>query len=245
MAGNQTLCSPSVSVLQRFCVLHRLSAPVPHVWNSFCAQILIPLDRMDREHSPRRPGFMPPPLSWMRPMTRPNVLLPQNLPWQPHPQLTAPVQQLTGSPGSGNVRPGPHVPRRLGPPFPQDFVCNLRFLDSRSIAGLPLGRWVKQTDWTYRKQLGGCPVDEIPLHAVLYQGYHSYWLRRIAEGKPTFLAGFRISEVVFCHALFQQIRDQGINLDELAGPVRRQDQDLSSGGGRMPPTGDKGPGRSF
>ena len=175
---------------------------------------------MDRERSTRRPGFMPPRLSWMRPMTRPNVLLPQNVSWQPHPQLTAPVQQFTGNAGVGNVRPGPHAPRRFGPPFAQDLLCNPQFLDSRSIAGLPLGRWVKQTDWTYRKQLGGCPVDEIPLHAVLYQGFHSFWLRHIAEGKPSFLAGFRdISEVVFCHALFQQVRDQGINLDELAGHV--------------------------
>ena len=77
------------------------------------------------------------------------MLLPQNLTWQtwqPHPQLTDPVQQLTGNPGLGNARPGPHAPRRFGPPFPQDFVCNPQFLNSRSIAGLPLGRWVKQTD---------------------------------------------------------------------------------------------------
>ena len=56
----------------------------------------------------------------------------------------------------------------------------------------------------------------IPLHSVLYQGWNSYWIRHIAEGKPTFFAGFRsMAETVFCHALFSKLREESIDLDEL------------------------------
>ena len=37
---------------------------------------------------------------------------------------------------------------------------------------------------------------------VLYEGFHSYWLRHVAEGRPTYLAGFRsLSEVVLSYIL--------------------------------------------
>ena len=68
---------------------------------------------------------------------------------------------------------------------------------------------------------------------MLYKGFHSYWLRHIAEGKPTFLAGCKeTSEVVFCHALFQQIREQGLNLDELASYMHAQDRLKQSSEGK-------------
>ncbi|OLP85914.1 hypothetical protein AK812_SmicGene33058 [Symbiodinium microadriaticum] len=47
-------------------------------------------------------------------------------------------------------------------------------------------------------------------------GWNSYWIRHIAEGKPTFFAGFRsMAETVFCHALFSKLREESIDLDEL------------------------------
>ena len=67
-----------------------------------------------------------------------------------------------------------------------------------------------------KKQIDQCPTHVIPLHAVLYQGWNSYWIRHIAEGKPTFFAGFRsMAETVFCHALFSKLREESIDLDEL------------------------------
>ena len=84
-------------------------------------------------------------------------------------------------------------------------------------------RWVKSTDWSYKKQIVGCPVHAVPLQAVLYKGFHSYWLRHIAEGRPTYLAGFTsLSEVVFCHAFFAQLREEGLDLDGLAASVLQQ-----------------------
>ena len=97
-----------------------------------------------------------------------------------------------------------------------DFVQNPHFLDSRTVAGLSLHRWVRRTEWTTKKQIEQCPTHVIPLHSVLYQGWNSYWIRHIAEGKPTFFAGFRsMAETVFCHALFSKLREESIDLDEL------------------------------
>ena len=43
------------------------------------------------------------------------------------------------------------------------------------------------------------------------------------EGKPTYLAGFKtLSEVVFCHAFFAQLREEGLDLDGLAASVLQQ-----------------------
>ena len=79
---------------------------------------------------------------------------------------------------------------------------------------------MRKTDWTVKKQIDHCPTHTIPLHAVLYQGWNSYWIRHIAEGKPTLCAGFRsMAEVVFCHSLFAKLREEAIDLDELARMV--------------------------
>ncbi|CAE7685635.1 unnamed protein product [Symbiodinium microadriaticum] len=106
--------------------------------------------------------------------------------------------------------------RSFGPNLPADIVQNPHFLDTRTVAGLSLHRWVRRTEWTTKKQIDQCPTHFIPLHAVLYQGWNSYWIRHIAEGRPTFFAGFRsMTETVFCHALFSKLREESVDLDEL------------------------------
>ena len=50
---------------------------------------------------------------------------------------------------------------------------------------LNLARWVKKSEWTVKKQIDSCPSRAIPLHSVLCQGWNSYWIRHVAEGKPT------------------------------------------------------------
>ena len=186
-----------------------------------------------------------PPQSWQGGRPAYPAVQPQNLPWQPNPRLaqmlSAPVApQITGAPppprtnaqaggpvhqsaGSGYIRPaspqgmpsGPGM-RSFGPLLPADFVQNPNFLDTRTVAGVSLPRWVRRTDWTTKKQIDQCPTHVIPLHSVLYQGWNSYWIRHIAEGKPTFFAGFRsMAETVFCHALFSKLREESIDLDEL------------------------------
>ena len=120
----------------------------------------------------------------------------------------------------------PQVPgqfsQHVGPIVASEFHQNTHFLDFRSISGLSLTRWVKSTDWSYKKHIVGCR-HAIPLQAVLYKGFHSYWLRRIAEGRPTYLAGFKsLSEVVFCHAFFAQLREEGLDLDGRAASVLQQ-----------------------
>ena len=186
-----------------------------------------------------------PPASWQGGRPAYPVVQPQNLPWQPNPRLaqmlSLPVApQIPGAPpppgtstqirGPSNqgASPGYSRPvspqgvqsgsgmRSFGPNLPADFVQNPHFLDSRTVAGLNLHRWVRRTEWTVKKQIDQCPTHVIPLHAVLYQGWNSYWIRHIAEGKPTFFAGFRsMAETVFCHALFSKLREESIDLDEL------------------------------
>ena len=131
------------------------------------------------------------------PMARPQV------PGQfsQHVGPTAPFPSAGGSmshgKGSRQQTPmaRPQVPgqssQHVGPIVPSEFHQNFQFLDSRRTSGLPLTRWIKSTDWSYKKHIVGCPVHAIPLQAVLYKGFHSYWLRHIAEGRPTYLAGFK------------------------------------------------------
>ena len=120
--------------------------------------------------------------------------------------------------GSGQQTPmaRPQVPgqfsQHVGPIVPSEFQQNPQFLDSRRFSGLR----VKCTDWSHKKQIVGCPVH-------FTKGFHSYWLRQIAEGKPAYLAGFKsLSEVVFCHAFFAQLREEGLDLDGLAASALQQ-----------------------
>ena len=201
---------------------------------------------MDRERSPRRNPYWsstapPAPASWQQPRPRATVLQPQNLTWQPNPRA-AHIMNISPTPNIPGLSPQPDArqprvsglspqhdtrqPRVFGPMLPAEFCQNPNFLDSRSIAGLNLARWVKKTDWSVRKQIDGCPTHLVPLHSLLYQGWNSYWIRHVAEGKPTFLAGFRsMAEVVFCHALFGKLRDEEVDLDELARIVHGSDDD--------------------
>ena len=186
-----------------------------------------------------------PPTSWQGGRPAYPAVQPQNLPWQPNPRLaqmlSAPVApQLPGAPPPPRTGPQVRSPinqsaspgysrptspqgttsgsgmRSFGPLLPADFVQNPHFLDTRTVAGLSLHRWVRRTEWTTKKQIDQCPTHVIPLHSVLYQGWNSYWIRHIAEGKPTFFAGFRsMAETVFCHALFSKLREESIDLDEL------------------------------
>ena len=113
--------------------------------------------------------------------------------------------------------------QHVGPIVPSEFHQKSQLLDSKSISGLPLTRWVKSTDWSYKKHIAGCPVHAVPLQAVLYKGFHSYWLRHIAEGRPTYLAGSKsLSEVVFCHAFFAQLREESLDLDGFTASVPQQ-----------------------
>ena len=211
---------------------------------------------MDRERTPCRAHWSstvpPPPVSWQNPMgtvhrpqTRPTVMQPQNLSWNPNPcaarimnvPVAPQVPEWSPNPCAArvtNVQVAPQVPgmstahqgpgstrhRTFGPMLPAEFSQNPNYLDSRSIAGLNLARWVKKSEWTVKKQIDGCPSHAIPLHSVLYQGWNSYWIRHVAEGKPTFFVGFRsMAEVVFCHSLFAKLREENVDLDELARVV--------------------------
>ena len=131
----------------------------------------------------------------LRLLPTPAFMVPQAA-GQPRAQGTT-QNMLTGlSPSQGTTS------ATVGPALPQEFQPNLQFLDARNMSGWPLARWVKSTNWSYKKQIVGCSIHAIPLQAVLYKGFQSYWLRRIAEGRPTFLAGFRsLPAVVFCHAV--------------------------------------------
>ena len=160
--------------------------------------------------------------AWLRWLSAP--MAPQIPGAPPPPRTSTPVGgTVHQSAGSGYIRPtspqgtstGTGM-RSFGPLLPADFVQNPNFLDTRTVAGVSLPRWVRRTDWTTKKQIDQCPTHVIPLHSVLYQGWNSYWIRHIAEGKPTFFAGFRsMAETVFCHALFSKLREESIELDEL------------------------------
>ena len=187
----------------------------------------------------------PTPPSWQGARAAHTVVQPQHLSWQPNPRLarmlSMPVApQIPGAPpvpgttgqgrgpsnqGASSACSRPSSPqgtqagsgmRSFGPNLPADIVQNPHFLDTRTVAGLSLHRWVRRTEWTTKKQIDQCPTHFIPLHAVLYQGWNSYWIRHIAEGRPTFFAGFRsMTETVFCHALFSKLREESVDLDEL------------------------------
>ena len=131
------------------------------------------------------------------------------------------VGMYTARPGPGYAGSGGQAQHRtFGPMLPAEFSQNPNYLGARTIAGLNLARWVKKSEWTVKKQIDGCPSHAIPLHSVLYQGWNSYWIRHVAEGKPTFFAGFRsMAEVVFCHSLFAKLREADVDLDDLARAV--------------------------
>ena len=157
-------------------------------------------------------------------------IAPQVPEWSPNPCVArvASVQAAPQVPGMsaahhgpGHAGPGsPTQHRTFGPMLPAEFSQNPNHLHSRSIAGLNLALWVKKSEWTVKKQIDGCPSHAIPLHSALYQGWNSYWIRNVAEGKPTFFASFRsMAEVVFCHSLFAKLREENVDLDELARVV--------------------------
>ena len=146
--------------------------------------------------------------------------------FRPPPVACGGAPHLHGS-GLHVPQPRPQNPlssaQSVGPTVPAEFQQNLQFLDARCVSGLPLTRWVKFTDWSYKKQIVGCPVHAIPLQAVLYKSFQSYWLRHIAEGRLTYWAGFKsMSKVVFCHALVAQLREEGLDLGGLAASVLQQ-----------------------
>ena len=113
--------------------------------------------------------------------------------------------------------PSPHGTKHYDRDLPNTFKPDNNHLDTKQQFGLLFPRQITATAWSQKYHLAGRPVETIPLHELAYMGWSNWNLRALANGKFTSIVFARsIKESIFFHHLSLKLRDQHMDLDEVA-----------------------------
>ena len=116
-----------------------------------------------------------------------------------------------------NEPPSPQGTKRYDRNLPSSFQPDNEHFDTKHQYGLTFPRQVTATAWSQRYQLAGRPIESVHLHELAYMGWSNWNLRALANGKFTSIVFARsIKESIFFHHLSVKLRDEHIDLDDVA-----------------------------
>ena len=93
------------------------------------------------------------------------------------------------------------------PPLPSDFVPSEHYHDCKVVYGYDLPKAVKATTYTQKLGIAGCPIETVPLLAIVRHSWSWYWRRYLCHGNEIF--------PVFTE-LFSRLNHNKIDLDTVA-----------------------------
>ena len=103
------------------------------------------------------------------------------------------------------------------PPLPSDFVPSDQYHDCKVVYGYDLPKAVKATTYTQKIGIAGCPIETVPLLAIVRHSWSSYWLRYLCHGHEIFPVFTKhISQAMLATELFSRLNHNKIDLDTVA-----------------------------
>ena len=103
------------------------------------------------------------------------------------------------------------------PPLPSDFVPSEQYHDCKVVYGYDLPKAVKATTYTQKLGIAGCPIETVPLLAIVRHSWSSYWLRYLCHGHEIFPVFTKhISQAMLATELFSRLNHNKIDLDTVA-----------------------------
>ena len=131
---------------------------------------------------------------------------------------TPPQAQHTRTPHQhGEEPPSPQGTKRYDRDLPSTFQPDSQHFDTKQQFGLMFPRHITATAWSQKYQLAGRSIETIHLHELVYMGWSNWNIRALANGKFTSLVFARsIKESIFFHHLSIKLRDEHVDLDDIA-----------------------------
>ena len=133
----------------------------------------------------------------------------------PQPPLVHPTTFNRTNPTPPSHHHGP--PQFATPPLPSEFVPSEHYHDCKAVYGYDLPKAVKATTYTQKLGIAGCPIETVPLLAVIRHSWSSYWLRYLCHGHEIFPVFTKhISHAMLATELFSRLNHNKIDLDAVA-----------------------------
>ena len=103
------------------------------------------------------------------------------------------------------------------PPLPSDFVPSEQYHDCKVVYGYDLPKAVRTTTYTQKIGIAGCPIETVPLLAIVRHSWSSYWLRYLCHGHEIFPVFTKhISQAMLATELFSRLNHNKIDFDTVA-----------------------------
>ena len=125
------------------------------------------------------------------------------------------------SPAQGTFTPPapsrPMTPSRMTTPQNLGFHEDAEHWDAKAKFGLKLLKRVASTPYSQKAGISGCPIEQVPVMAIIRHGWSSYWLRYLSNGQEMFpVMSKSIADAVLASELLSMIRQRKINTDAAA-----------------------------
>ena len=190
---------------------HTPPPPPPGHWGTYRVPTGI-LTAAAHRH-PANPSFAAfQPQRGVSPYTRPSA------PYQPQPTFPPQPPQIQSTVPSHSSPPRPPPTRSFQtPPLPSDFVPSEQYHDCKVVYGYDLPKAVRTTTYTQKIGIAGCPIETVPLLAIVRHSWSSYWLRYLCHGHEIFPVFTKhISQAMLATELFSRLNHNKIDLDTVA-----------------------------
>ncbi|CAE7441927.1 unnamed protein product [Symbiodinium natans] len=113
--------------------------------------------------------------------------------------------------------------------FPRTFKQSKGYHDSNEVFGLKFPDRIFGSAWASQHGLAGRDIRTLGLHELAYRGWDNFHLRALANGRFTSLIFARsVKEATFFTALQSKIREQKIDLDQIAHEFCKQNNKLDT-----------------
>ena len=128
-------------------------------------------------------------------------------------RYTAPAQGTFTPPAPSR----PMTPSRMTTPQSLGFHEDAEHWDAKAKFGLKLLKRVASTPYSQKAGISGCPIEQVPVMAIIRHGWSSYWLRYLSNGQEMFpVMSKSIADAVLASELLSMIRQRKINTDAAA-----------------------------
>ena len=132
-----------------------------------------------------------------------------------------PTSTFHHSPTQGAFTPPtssrPMPPSRTTTPQSLGFHEDMEHWDAKAKYGLKLLKRVASTPYSQKAGISGCPIEQVPVLAIIRHGWSSYWLRYLSNGQDMFpVMSKSIADAVLASELLSMIRQRKINTDAAA-----------------------------
>ena len=159
-----------------------------------------------------------PPLAALQPQRGVSLHTRPSAPYQPQPAFPPQPPRFHSTVPSHNLpsRPPPTCSFPI-PPLPSDFVPSEQYHDCKVVYGYDLPKAVKATTDTQKIGIAGCPIETVPLLAIVRHSWSCYWLRYLCHGHEIFPVFTKhISQAMLATELFSRLNHNKIDLDTVA-----------------------------